>query len=50
MELSKPNVGWSILLPVGIHGYDVVLPEREKYKRNHPLKKNVFVKHSTKWL
>ena len=39
MGLSKPNVVWSILLPVRIGGNDVVLPEREKYKRNHPFKK-----------
>lgn len=38
MGLSKPNVVWSILLLVR-KGVNDVLPEREKYKRNHPFKK-----------
>lgn len=37
--LSKPNVGCSILLPVEIEGNDAALPEREKFKTNHPFKK-----------
>lgn len=37
--LSKLNVVYSILLPMEIDGNDAVLPEREKYKTNHPFKK-----------